>query len=106
MSSLHNSASIMEPLCLLSNRPGLQRSVFAYLTGQYLALLLPRPPPFVAPATAVGLRRMACGIYASMPVRGSIYGSHYGLGLRKRSLPLSLSLAGRGVVTVGLRSAR
>ena len=28
---------------------------FAYPTGQYLALLLPRLPPFVAPATAAGL---------------------------------------------------
>src|SRR5215471_20739691 len=96
----------MDPLRQSSKRPGLRRSVFAYPTGQCLALSLPQLPPFAVPATAAGSRRMACGIYASMPVRGSICDSHYALGLRKRSLPLSLSLAGRGAVTVVLRSAK
>src|SRR5215471_6678055 len=102
----HDSASTMDALRQSSKRPGLQRSVFAYLTGQCLALLLPRLHPFVVPATVAGSRRMACGIYASMPVRGLIYGSHYALGLCKRSLPLSLSLAGRGAVTMALRSVK
>ena len=79
---------------------------FAYPMGQFLALLLPRLHPFAVPATAAGSRPMACGIYASMPVRGSICGSHYAPGLRKRSLPPSLSPAGRGVVTVVLKSAK
>ena len=105
-SSSHDSASTMDPLYLSSKRPGLQRSVFAYPTGQCLALLLPRLHPFVVPVTAAGSRPMACGIYASMPVRGSICDSHYALGLRQRSLPPSLSPAGRDVVTVVLRSAK
>src|SRR5499427_8458886 len=77
----HDSASTMDPLRQSSKRPGLQRSVFAYPTGQCLALLLPQLHPFVVPATAAGSRQMACGIYASMPVRGSICDSHYALGL-------------------------
>src|SRR5262245_29657131 len=102
----HDSASTMAPLHQSSKRPGLQRSAFAYPTGQCLALLLPRLHPFAVPVTAAGSRRMVCGIYAFMPVRGSIYGSHYALVLRKRSLLPSLSPAGRDVVTVVLRSAR
>src|SRR6266851_6240003 len=101
----HDSASTMDLLRQLSKRPGHQQSVFVYPTGQCLALLLPRLHPFVVPVTAAGSPPMACGIYASMPVRGSFCGSHYALGPRKRSLPPSLSLAGRSAVTVVLRSA-
>src|SRR5262249_43401339 len=70
------------------------------------ALLPLRRHRFAVPVTAVGSPPMACGTYASMPVRVSTCDNHYGLEPLERNSLLSLSLAGRHAMIVVQRSAK